>query len=141
EYVFHPNINASGTPGVSRTTFNLQDRPELRIDMNRLISTGNLSVSNVNVYGGGAGISWRNLLVRANTSISARRNRSCRVSPLRVSTSMEVMSRQAGPLPDSQSATALATPPSPDRRSTIHSRSTSAALAHGNCPPAGASRI
>jgi phosphate-selective porin OprO and OprP len=64
EYVFHPAINASGTAGVSRTTFNLQDRPELRIDMNRLISTGNLSISNVNVYGGEAGINWRNLLLQ-----------------------------------------------------------------------------
>src|SRR5215472_9649024 len=62
EYVFHPNINANGMPGVSRTTFNLQDRPELRIDMNRLISTGNLSISDVNVYGGEAGVNWRNLL-------------------------------------------------------------------------------
>src|SRR5215472_14396445 len=64
EYVFHPNINASGTPGVSREVFNLQDRPELRIDMNRLISTGNLSISNVNVYGGEVGINWRNLLLQ-----------------------------------------------------------------------------
>jgi len=64
EYVFHPNINANGMPGVSRTTFNLQDRPELRIDMNRLISTGNLSISNVGVYGSETGISWRNFLVQ-----------------------------------------------------------------------------
>lgn len=64
QYVIHPNINASGIPGSSRTTFNLQDRPELRIDMNRLISTGNLSISNADVYGGGAGISWRNFLVQ-----------------------------------------------------------------------------
>ncbi len=64
EYVFHPNISASGTPGVSRTTLTLQDRPELRIDMNRLIGTGALSVSNANVYGGGVGISWRNFLVQ-----------------------------------------------------------------------------
>jgi phosphate-selective porin OprO and OprP len=64
EYVVHPNINASGVPGVSRTTFNLQDRPELRIDMNRLISSGNLSISNVNVYDGEVGVSWRNFLVQ-----------------------------------------------------------------------------
>lgn len=65
EYVFHPNINANGIPGVSRTTFNLQDRPEDRAaDQNRLISTGNLSISNVNAYGGEAGINWRNLLVQ-----------------------------------------------------------------------------
>ena len=65
EYVFQPNTNASGTAGVSRTTFNLQDRPEDRAaDFNRLISTGNLSVSNVGVYGGETGISWRNFLVQ-----------------------------------------------------------------------------
>jgi phosphate-selective porin OprO/OprP len=67
EYVFHPNINATGTPGVSRTTFTLQDRPELRIDMNRLISTNSpnpLSISNLNVYGGEAAIGWRNFLVQ-----------------------------------------------------------------------------
>ena len=65
EYVVHPNINANGMPGVSRTTFNLQDRPEDRAaDQNRLISTGNLSISNVNVYGGEAAINWRNLLLQ-----------------------------------------------------------------------------
>jgi phosphate-selective porin OprO/OprP len=65
EYVFHPNINASGTAGVNRTTFNLQDRPEDRAaDFNRLISTGNLSISNVAVFGGEAGINSRNFLVQ-----------------------------------------------------------------------------
>src|SRR5262249_14593962 len=65
EYVFRTNINANGTPGVSRTTFNLQDRPEDRAaDMNRLISTSNLSISNVGVYGGETGINWRNFLVQ-----------------------------------------------------------------------------
>ena len=65
EYVFHPNINASGTPGVSRTTLNFQDRPEDRAaDQNRLISTGNLSSRNASVYGGEAAINWRNLLVQ-----------------------------------------------------------------------------
>jgi phosphate-selective porin OprO/OprP len=65
EYVFHPNIMANGIPGVSRTTFNLQDRPEDRAaDTNRLISTGNLSISNVAVYGGEAAVNWRNLLLQ-----------------------------------------------------------------------------
>jgi phosphate-selective porin OprO and OprP len=65
EYVFRPNINANGIPGVSRTTLNFQDRPEDRAaDQNRLISTGNLSSSNANVYGGEAAINWRNLLVQ-----------------------------------------------------------------------------
>jgi phosphate-selective porin OprO and OprP len=50
---------------VSRTTLNFQDRPEDRAaDQNRLISTGNLSSSNANVYGGEAAINWRNLLVQ-----------------------------------------------------------------------------
>jgi phosphate-selective porin OprO and OprP len=64
EDVFHPNINSSGTPFVNQQTLTLQDRPELRIDMSRLISTGTLSASGANSYGGGAGISWRNLLVQ-----------------------------------------------------------------------------
>jgi phosphate-selective porin OprO and OprP len=70
EYVFHPNINTTvtattGVPGVSVTTVNLQDRPEDRAaDQNRLISTGNLSISNVAVYGGEAAINWRNLLLQ-----------------------------------------------------------------------------
>src|SRR5271165_6512340 len=64
EYVFHPNFNASNTPGVSQTTLSFQDRPELRIDMNRLISTGNLSSSTANVYGGEGAINWRNLLLQ-----------------------------------------------------------------------------
>jgi phosphate-selective porin OprO and OprP len=65
EYVFHPNINANGTAGVNRTTLILQDRPEDRAaDPNRLITTGNLSISNVAVYGGEAAINWRNFLVQ-----------------------------------------------------------------------------
>src|SRR4029077_15549221 len=65
ENVFHPNMNANGTPGVNRETLIFQDRPEDRAaDPNRLISTGNLSASSANVYGGGLGASWRNFLVQ-----------------------------------------------------------------------------
>jgi phosphate-selective porin OprO/OprP len=66
EYVFHPAINLTNTmAGVSRTTLSFQDRPEDRAaDQNRLISTGNLSSSNANVYGGEAAINWRNLLLQ-----------------------------------------------------------------------------
>jgi phosphate-selective porin OprO and OprP len=64
EDVFHPNINNSGTPFVSQQTLSFSDRPELRIDQNRLINTGALSASGANSYGGGAGISWRNFVVQ-----------------------------------------------------------------------------
>lgn len=65
ENVFHPNLNANGTPGVSRETLSFSDRPEDRAaDQNRLISTGNLSASSANVYGGGLGASWRNFLIQ-----------------------------------------------------------------------------
>ncbi len=64
ENVFHPNLNAAGTPGVSIQTLTFQDRPELRIDQNRLISTGALSAASANVYGGGLGASYRNFLIQ-----------------------------------------------------------------------------
>lgn len=62
--VFHPNVNASGTPGVSRTTLTLGDFPELHIDFNELVDTGPLSARGASAYGGELGISWRNLLVQ-----------------------------------------------------------------------------
>jgi phosphate-selective porin OprO/OprP len=65
ENVFHPSINANGTPGVNVQTLIFQDRPEDRAaDQNRLISTGNLAASSANVYGGGLGASWRNFLIQ-----------------------------------------------------------------------------
>jgi phosphate-selective porin OprO and OprP len=62
--VFHPNINANGTPGVNRTTISLGDQPELRIDFNKLVDTGTLSARGASVYGGELGFSWRNLLLQ-----------------------------------------------------------------------------
>ena len=62
--VFHPNINASGTPGVSQTTLTLDDEPELRIDFNKLVDTGPLSARGASVYGGELGANWRNFLVQ-----------------------------------------------------------------------------
>jgi len=64
EYVLHPNINNAGTQFVNQQTLSFSDRPELRIDQNRLISTGSLSSSTASAYGGGVGISWRNFLVQ-----------------------------------------------------------------------------
>jgi phosphate-selective porin OprO and OprP len=62
--VFHPNVNASGTPGVSRTTLAFGDFPELRIDFNELVNTSPLSASGASVYGGELGANWRNFLVQ-----------------------------------------------------------------------------
>jgi phosphate-selective porin OprO/OprP len=64
QMAFHPNVNANGTPGVSRTTLTLDDFPELRIDFNPLVSTGPVSTRSANVYGGALGASWRNFLVQ-----------------------------------------------------------------------------
>jgi phosphate-selective porin OprO/OprP len=62
--VFHPNVNANGTPGVSRTTLTFGDFPELRIDFNQLVDTGPLSARGASVYGGELGVNWRNFLVQ-----------------------------------------------------------------------------
>jgi phosphate-selective porin OprO and OprP len=64
QVAFHPNVDANGTPGVSRTTLTLADFPELRIDFNPLVSTGPLSARSANVYGGALGASWRNFLLQ-----------------------------------------------------------------------------
>jgi phosphate-selective porin OprO and OprP len=64
QLALHPNVNANGTPGVSRTTVTLEDFPELRIDFNPLVSTGLLSARSANVYGGALGASWRNFQVQ-----------------------------------------------------------------------------
>src|ERR1700726_1420125 len=53
QHVFHPNLNASGEPGVSRSTLSFGDQPELRISFDQLVSTGALSASSASVYGGG----------------------------------------------------------------------------------------
>jgi hypothetical protein len=62
--VFHPNVNASGTPGVSRITLTFGDFPELHIDFNELVDTGPLPASGASVYGGELGANWRNFLVQ-----------------------------------------------------------------------------
>ena len=62
--MFHPNVKANVTPGVSRTAISLGDQPELRIDFNKLVDTGTLPASSASVYGGELGLSWRNFLVQ-----------------------------------------------------------------------------
>ena len=55
---FHLQRTATGQ------TINLQDRPELRIDQNRLISTGALNARSAYEYGPEFGIRWRNFLLQ-----------------------------------------------------------------------------
>jgi phosphate-selective porin OprO and OprP len=62
--VFHPNVNASGTPGVSRATLTLGDFPELHIDFNELVDMGPLSARGASVYGDELGANWRNFLMQ-----------------------------------------------------------------------------
>ena len=62
--MFHPNVNSSGIPGVSRTTLSFGDYPELHIAFDQLVDTGPLSASGASAYGGGVGASWRNFLVQ-----------------------------------------------------------------------------
>jgi phosphate-selective porin OprO and OprP len=64
QHVFHPNVNAAGAPGVSRSTLSFEDEPELRISFDQLVSTGEVSASTANVYGGGFGTNWRNFLIQ-----------------------------------------------------------------------------
>jgi phosphate-selective porin OprO/OprP len=84
--VFHPNKNASGTPGVSVETLSFQDRPEDRAaDFNRLISTGNLAAKSANVFGGGLGANWRNFLIQGEyyaINVSQAKNPPARQPPL-----------------------------------------------------------
>jgi len=87
-YLFAPNpdtnihIGASGTkvfnftqvaaaipgplPGSlqASSAFNLQDRPELRVDGTRLVSTGNLAVEDGYVVGPELGANWKNFYVQ-----------------------------------------------------------------------------
>ena len=42
----------------------MQDRPELRIDNNRLVSTGNLNARSAYTYGPEFALRWRNLMVQ-----------------------------------------------------------------------------
>jgi len=64
----HAGFSASDAFRIQRTsggqTINLQDRPELRIDQNRLISTGALNARSAYEYGPEFGIRWRNFLLQ-----------------------------------------------------------------------------
>ncbi len=64
----HVGVSASQAFRIQRTaggqTLNLQDRPELRIDQNRLVGTGNLNANTAGEYGPEFGVRWRNFLLQ-----------------------------------------------------------------------------
>ncbi len=61
-YLFDPPDSAAGlnSPGL----VNIQDRPELRVDATRLISTGNLDTERLVQFSGEAGANWKNVFVQ-----------------------------------------------------------------------------
>ena len=64
----HAGFSASRAFRIQRTaggqTLNVQDRPELRIDNNRLVSTGNLNARSAYTYGPEFALRWRNLVLQ-----------------------------------------------------------------------------
>lgn len=64
----HVGFSASDAFRIQRTatgqTLTVQDRPELRIDTNRLVSTGALNARSAYTYGPEIGFRWRNFLVQ-----------------------------------------------------------------------------
>ena len=63
-HVFRPNGGATGAAAGARSTIQLRDRPELRIDHNRLIDTGAVPSDGAHVWGLEVAANWRNLQVQ-----------------------------------------------------------------------------
>jgi len=63
-YLFQPPDNNINQPGDGVHNIQLRDRPELRIDMNRLIDTGLIDTHTADTWGFEFGGSWRNFLVQ-----------------------------------------------------------------------------
>jgi phosphate-selective porin OprO/OprP len=62
--VFQPARSNADQPGDTVENIQLRDRPELRVDMNRLIDTGPLEVDNAYTYGVELGGNWHNFLLQ-----------------------------------------------------------------------------
>ena len=83
----HIGVSASDAFRIQRTstgqTLNIQDRPELRIDQNRLVSTGGLNASGAYTYGPEIGLRWRNFMVQGEyIRIGVDRANSNRTAPV-----------------------------------------------------------
>jgi phosphate-selective porin OprO and OprP len=63
-YLFQPPQSNVDQPGDSLHTIQLRDRPELRIDMNRLIDTGPIDTDTADTWGFELGGNWRNFLLQ-----------------------------------------------------------------------------
>jgi len=61
--LLQPARSNVGQPGPTLENVQLRDRPELRIDMNRLIDTGLIDTDKVFTYGAEAGFNWHNFLL------------------------------------------------------------------------------
>ncbi len=68
DWDLHLGVSAADAFRIQRTaagqTITLQDRPELRIDQNRLISTGALNARSAYTYGPEFGLRWRNVMIQ-----------------------------------------------------------------------------
>ena len=62
--LFQPAKSNVHQPGESIENIQLRDRPELRIDMNRLIDTGPIDTDNAYTYGVELGGNWHNFLIQ-----------------------------------------------------------------------------
>jgi phosphate-selective porin OprO/OprP len=63
-YVFQPPQSNIDQPGDGIHNIQLRDRPELRIDMNRLIDTGLIDTDTADTWGFELGGNWRNFLLQ-----------------------------------------------------------------------------
>jgi len=63
-YMFNPPQSNVNQPGDGVHNIQLRDRPELRVDMNRLIDTGLLDTDAADTWGFELGGNWRNFLLQ-----------------------------------------------------------------------------
>ena len=63
-YMFQPPQSNIDQPGDGLHNIQLRDRPELRIDMNRLIDTGLIDTDTADTWGFELGGNWRNFLLQ-----------------------------------------------------------------------------
>ncbi len=68
DFDVHLGVSASDAFRLQRTstgqTLTVQERPELRVDTNRLVSTGALNASGAYTYGPELGLRWRNFMLQ-----------------------------------------------------------------------------